>query len=248
MMQLCIAMKIQTCLKSKQMRRSEIKDIVNKVLQKTNKFEDVFTKADSIFTTQIDIKPILASFKESKRKRFNYPVEIINNFKNKSSKVELVSIFDIIRSDKFKSDQELLKRLIEDDIFLPTVYFENRKRYTPCGIFYRKTNAIGIRILNQLIILETKKNIISQSEIQIIKNDEHTFAFYRQIFPGSYILLVETINLNRNNYVEYQEKIESYYAKLLGSTKVKAINLNTSIPFSFDSELYYNIHSKQFKK
>lgn len=230
------------------MRRSEIKDIVNKVLQKTNKFEDVFTKADSIFTTQIDIKPILASLKEIKRNSLKYPVEIRSNFKPKFYKVELVAIFEMIRNGDFKLDQELLKRLIEDDNFLPTVFFENRKRYTPCGIFYSNAIALGIRILNQLIILETKNNTLSQSEIQIIKDDEHTFAFYRQIFPGSYILLVETINLNRSNFVEYQEKVEIYYAKLLGTAKVKAMSLNTSIPFSFDSELYYNIHSKLFKK
>jgi len=230
------------------MRKSEIKNLVNKVLQKSNKFEDVFTKVDSAITAQRNIKPILESIIENKRNSLGYPVEIRGNFQPKSYKVELRTIFDKIKNADFKSDQELLERLIEENNLLPTVFFENRKRYTPCGIFYHKYGRLGIRIINQLLLFETKRLALNQTDIQNIKSDEHTFAFYRQIFPDCYYLLVRTYNMNSRNYFEYQEKAEMYYANLLGSRKIIAMDLNVVISFSFDAELYNNTQSKPVAK
>lgn len=228
------------------MTKSDIKNLVNKVLLKTNKFEDVFTKADSMFTTQRDIKPILASIKESNRNSFKYPVEIRGNFK--SYKVELATVFDMIRNGDFKLDQELLERLIEVNNLLPTVFFENRKKFTPCGVFYHKLGRLDIRILNQLLLFESKKLALNQTDIQNIKSDEYTFAFFRQIFPDRNYLLVRTSNMNSRNYFEYQDSAEAYYTNLLGAKKFISMDLNSLIPFSYDTELYNNTQSKSFTK
>lgn len=228
--------------------KKEIKQLVKKVLLKSNNFEDVFSKVDCTLTSQRNVKAILESLKTSKTNSFKYPVELCGNFKTKTIKVELFNIFDTIRNGSFKADQELLERLIKENILLPTVFFENRKKYTPCGIFYHKFGRLGIRILNQILLFETKKQTLTQADIQIIKNNENTFAFYRQIFPDCYFLIVRTINLNSRNYLDYQDKAETHYFNLLGSRKVFSMDLNAAIPFSYDTGLYLNSLSKPFTK
>ncbi len=228
------------------MTKSEIKLLVREATKKTDSLESVFTKVDKIFRIQTDIKPILYNIKESKRRIFIMPVEIQSNFNPKSIKVELETIFEMIKTGSFKSDQESLEILLNENKLMPAIFFANRKRYTPCGIFYHKRGRLDIRILNQLLIFESKKMALSKNEILLLKGDEHTFAFYRQIYPDRYFLLVRTIKLHSRNYFEYQDKIEKYYAKLLGSKKFTSTNLNAAIPFSYDAALYHNALSKVF--
>lgn len=230
------------------MTKTEIKTIVNAVLKRTNKFEDIFSKTDSILITQRNIKPTLDFVKSDKKSSLINPTEIFSNFKPKSYKVELVTIFEMIKNGSYKSDQELLERLIEENTLLPSVFFENRKKYTPCGVFYHKYGRLDVRILNQILLFEYKENALNKSEIQIVKSNEYTFAFYRQIFQNKYWLLVKTTNMNSRNHFEYQKKIETYYSKLLGSKKITTMNLNAAIPFSYDVELFHNKQSLPFVK
>ena len=219
------------------MTKSEIKLLVKEVTKKTDSLESVFTKVDNLFRTQRDIQPILFKIKESKRPIFKLPVEIQSTFNPKSTKVELESVFEMIKTGRFKSDQESLEKLLIENRLMPAVFFENRKRYTPCGIFYHKRGRLDIRILNQLLLFESKKVALTDNDILLIQNDIHTFAFYRQIYPESFYLLVKTINMNSRNYVDFQEKIEIYYANLIGSGKIFAKELKAAIPFSHDATL-----------
>ncbi len=228
------------------MTKSEIKLLVSEVTKKTDSMESVYTKVDKIFRIQRDIRPILHNIKESKRQIFKMPVEIHSSFNPKSTKVELETVFEMIKTGSFKSDQESLEILLNENKLMPAVFFANRKRYTPCGIFYHKRGRLDIRILNQLLIFESKKIALTKNDILLLKGDEHTFAFYRQIYPDRYYLLVRTTNLYSRNYFEYQDKIEKYYAKLLGSRLFTSMNLNAAIPFSYDAALYHNAFSKVF--
>jgi hypothetical protein len=228
------------------MTKSEIKLLVREVAKKTDSMESVFTKVDNLFRIQRDIRPILHNIKESKRQIFIMPVEIHSSFNPKSAKVELETVFEMIRTGSFQSDQESLERLISENRLMPDVFFAYRKRYTPCGIFYHKKGRLDIRMLNQLLIFESKKMALNEKDILLLKGDLHTFSFYRQIYPDRYYLLVRTIKLHSRNYFEYQDKIEKYYAKLLGSKKFTSMNLNAAVPFSYDAALYHNALSKVF--
>ncbi len=230
------------------MTKSEIKLLVKEVTKKTDSLVSVFTKVDNLFRTQRDIQPILLKIKESKRPIFKLPVEIQSTFNPKSMKVELESVFEMIKTGRFKSDQESLEKLLIENRLMPVVFFENRKRYTPCGIYYHKRGRLDIRILNQLLLLESKKVALTENDILLIKNDIHTFAFYRQIYPNCYYLLVKINNLNSRNYVDFQEKIEIYYANLIGFGKIFAKELKAAIPFSHDAALYDNTQSIPFGK
>lgn len=230
------------------MTKSEIKLLVREVTKKTDSMESVFTKVDNLFRTQRDIQPILLNIKESKRPIFKLPVEIQSTFNPKSTKVELESVFEMIKTGRFKSDQESLEKLLIEMRFMPAVFFENRKRYTPCGVFYHKSGRLDIRLLNQLLLFESKKDALTENDILLIKNDIHTFAFYRQIYPNCYYLLVKTSNLNSRNYVDFQEKIENYYVNLIGYGKIFAKELKAAIPFSHDAALYHNTQSIPFGK
>lgn len=228
------------------MTKTEIKLLVKEVAKKTDSLESVFTKVENLFRIQRDIKPILFNIKESKRQIFKKPVEIHSNFNPKSLKVELETVFEMIKTGLFKSDQENFETLISENRLMPVIFFANRKRYTPCGIFYNKRGRLDIRILNQILIFESKKKSLNENEALLLKSDLYTFAFYRQIYPDRYFLLVRTIKLHSRNYFEYQEKIEKHYANLLGSPKITSMNLNAAIPFPYDTALYHNALSKLF--
>lgn len=228
------------------MNKSTIKALVRKVANKTNSFDAVFTKEDDMFVTQRDVKKMLTSLKTHKRTTLQIPVEIRSTQQPKSLRVELTSIFDDIKNGKYQSDQDLLERLLIENTLMPTVFFGNRNCYTPCGIFYHSARRLDVRILNQLVLLASKDSSLSQEEIQRIKNDEHTFAFYRQIYPNRYFLFVRTTEIHSRNFISYFDKIETYYSQLLHATKLTAMPLNIAIPFSFDKDLFYHKHAKPF--
>jgi len=228
------------------MNKSTIKALVRKVTNKTNSFEAVFTKEDDMFITQRDVKKILTSLKTHKRTTLKIPVEIRNLDQPKSLRVELISILDDIKNGKYIADQDLLERLIQENKLIPNHFFGIRSSYTPCGIFYHQKERLGTRILNQLVLLSSKESSLNQEDMQRIKNDEHTFAFYRQIYPNQYFLLVRTSKMHSRNFVGYYNKIETYYSKLLDATKLTAMPLNIAIPFSFDKDLFYREHAKPF--
>ncbi len=228
------------------MNKLIIKALAIKVANKTNSLEDVFTKVDDMFVTQRDVKTILTSLKNHNRTALKIPVEIRSIKQSKSLRVELTSIFDDIKNGKFKPDQDLLERLLIENTLMPAIFFGNRNSYTPCGIFYHTAQRFDVRILNQLVLLASKESSLSQEDIQRIKNDEHTFAFYRQIYPNRYFLIVRTTKMHSRNFVGYNDKIESYYSHLLHMNKLMAMPLNIAIPFSFDIDLFFREHSKQF--
>lgn len=230
------------------MTKIKVKLIVKDVLKYTKGFDSVFTKSDKLFTTNRDIKPILSSINANNRTIIKYPVEIVSNIKPKIYKIALATVFDKIKNGEYKSDQETLERLLVEKKLMPTVFFSNRKKYLPCGIFYHRKNRLDIRILNQLLLFESIKMTLTDNDMQLIKNDIHTFAFYRQIYPDCYYLLVKTCNLNSRNYMEFQEKIEIHYANLIGSGKIIAKELKVAIPFSYDAALYHNTQSIPFAR
>jgi hypothetical protein len=228
------------------MNKHEIKELVRKVRNISNSLESVFTKSHILLSAPRDVKTILSSIKNHKKTTIQIPVEIRSTQQPKSFRVELTSIFDDIKNGKYQSDQDLLERLLIENTLMPAIFFSNRNCYTPCGIFYHSAQRLDVRILNQLVLLVSKESSLSKEDMQLLKNDEHTFAFYRQIYPNRYFQLVRTTKMHSRNFVGFYDKIETYYSKLLDATKLTAMSLNIAIPFSYDKDLIYREHAKPF--
>ena len=81
---------------------------------------------------------------------------------------------------------------------------------------------------------------LSQEQIERIKLNKLTYAFFELIEPNQYAVLVKTNGMTSKNYLHFQRHIQKYYSELLNGSLLKTTILNSVIYLSYNKYLYLN--------
>ena len=177
---------------------------------------------------------------------YMFPVMLYYKIKTYKIKYELNDILNIIKSDVMKIESDFIKNEINDDEKRLQIFLDMQKTFTPCGIFYGRKSRIDIRHLNGIIMLENFNEYLSFEQVEIIKSDKYTFAFFKQLERKKFIILVKTSGMTTKNYESYRLKIKEYYQTLLNNKDIFTSFINRAICLSYDKELFWNTKCNYF--
>ena len=175
-------------------------------------------------------------------------VSIYENFNKIIANRSIETIFELIRSEKFKHHIDTLRKLISEQ--KESEYTAKKKSlpaFTPSGMFSggRKSNLLVE--YSRIIILDIDKleNIIDLRE----KTEKciYTFACFESPSGKGLKILIKTDN-SLTKHREAFLKAQAYYEKLLGVKIDPSGKDVTRLCFmSYDPNLYYNANSEVFK-
>ncbi len=169
---------------------------------------------------------------------FRCPVMVYFHSKSLYMKSELEDILNLIKSDALKLESDYIRKEIKGDDNKIRLFIEKQKKFTPCGLFYARRDRIDIRQLNGIILLENYWAKLTIQQIQAIKNEPYTYAFFRQLEKDKYAIFVKTSGMTSRNYETYRYQLKEYYRKLIDSDAITASSINRSIYLSYDKGLY----------
>lgn len=182
-------------------------------------------------------------------KKYKYPVTLYLGNKKFNIKFDLEDILEMIKNGATNVETEYYSIQFKKSENNPVKqqFLNNFKAFTPCGVFYSRRKRIDIKQLNGMIFLECNSDNITLEQIQVIKSEPYTYAFFRQLEKDKFAILVRTSGMTSRNYEQYQYQLKEYYRKLIGSDAISASYINRSIYLSHDKELYLNLLSFLFK-
>lgn len=175
------------------------------------------------------------NYLETPRSIIEYPVRYNSFYNNDSKTIDIVTIFQLIKSNKTNYVYNSRNR-----------YNSKYKRntYSPCGLFYG-TNSI--RKLNNLLLFQIQGKALTKSEWEKLTMDEFTFASYYAMEDKVTNIFVQAENCTLKNIPVYQQEIQKYYERLLKNSKIICQTIYSVLPLTHDYNLYYNTNSSFFK-